>query len=68
MLSKKRRPTSSSKSHRMRMDGGSHVSHCDNRPQVTSTQLIVRKYYQPVVQEEERHLAYLLTRFLKGIQ
>ena len=50
MLNKKRRPTSSSKSHRLKADGGSHVSQYDVRPQVTSSQLIIKKYYYPAIQ------------------
>ena len=65
MHSKKRRPTSTSKTHRLRTEEGSHVSHPDYKPPAPSL-LINKKYYLPVIREEQRHQAYMLTRFLKG--
>ena len=67
MHSKKKRPTSSSKSLRLKTDGGSHVSQTEYKPTPSVNKLITKKYYQSAIQEEERHLAYLLTRFLSGI-
>jgi len=65
MQGKKRRPTSTSKTHRLRTEEGSHVSHAEYK--VPSPSLLIRKkYYQPVIQEEQRHQAYMLTRFLRG--
>ena len=36
------------------------------KPLPSPSQLISKKYYQPVIKEEQKHHAYLLTRFLKG--
>jgi len=33
------------------MDGDSHVSHYEAKPQITSSQLIARKYYYPAIKE-----------------
>lgn len=67
MNPKKRRPTSTSKSHRLKGEGASHVTIPEPRPVPPSSNvLLIRKYFFPAIQEEERHQAFLLTRFLKG--
>ena len=52
MLNKKRRPTSSSKSYRLKTEGGSHVSQMEPRPPPSVSKLIAKKYYYSGIKEE----------------
>jgi hypothetical protein len=65
MLSIKRRPTSSVKhSSKSKLDPPSVLSH-KRMPMLHD--LLMKKYYLPVQQEDERHRAFQITRFVAGI-
>ena len=64
MLSTKRRPTSSLKhSSKSRLEAPSVLSH---KRMPTPHDLIIKKYYLPVRQEDERHRAFQISRFIAG--
>lgn len=63
MQSKKRRPTSSSRTHKGKITG-SHLQ--PPRPPPHPNTLLINKYLLPALQEEDKHTAYLITRFLSG--
>ena len=65
MLSNKRRPTSSVKhSSKNKLDPPSVLTH-KRMPKVHD--LLMKKYFLPVQQEDDRHRAFQITRFLAGI-
>ena len=67
MKTKKRRPPSSSKPTKLKTEGGSRLTQTDKHWQLpTASSLVSKKYYYPAILEDEKHLAYLLTRYLKG--
>jgi hypothetical protein len=70
MQSKKKRPTSTSKTARLRTEVGSHVgshaSQIDSKPMPRPSRLIAKKYYYPAIREEEKHKVYMFTRFVSG--
>lgn len=64
MLSTKRRPTSSLKnSSKSRLEPTSALSH---KRMPTPHDLVLKKYYLPVRQEDERHRAFQISRFIAG--
>jgi hypothetical protein len=64
MLSSKRRPTTSVKhSSKSKLEPSSVLTH---KRMPTPHDLIIRKYYLPVRQEDERHRAFQITRFIAG--
>lgn len=59
----KRRPTLNTTSNKSKLEAHSNLT---ARVKIIPNELIVKKYYLPVLQEEERHKAFLITRFISG--
>jgi hypothetical protein len=63
MLSSKRRSTLNATSIKSKLESLFALS---QRRVPKLNELIAKKYYAPVVQEEEQHIAFLITKYISG--